>query len=75
MGELTGATLPDPLAAVDHILELNFELRDDSSIPWDTLDAVRTRHRIDITGLNLSMTHRGNIYRNYVLLRAGAKMD
>ena len=34
----------------------------------DVFDALRTRHNIDLTGFNSSMTQRGNMYRSYVLM-------
>ena len=61
--------LPDPIVHVPSVLEANFELADDRSLPYDVLDSVRLHHSIDITGFNVSMTHLGNIYRSYVLMR------
>ena len=63
---------PPPLnVSSPSILEANFELKDDQTLPYDVLDAVRTQHGIDLTGLNMSMTRRGNCYRSYVLMRGG----
>ncbi len=63
--------VPDPLLNVSSrsILQANFELTDEQTLPYDVLDAVRTQHGIDLTGLNMSMTRRGNVYRSYVLMR------
>ena len=61
--------LPAPIIGLQSVLECNFELREDLTLPYDVLDALRTRHSIDLTGFNLSMTRRGNIYRSYVLMR------
>ena len=71
--DLRQCCLPDPILNVSSpsILEANFELKDDQTLPYDVLDAVRTQHGIDLTGLNMSMTRRGNCYRSYVLMRGG----
>lgn len=61
--------LPDPTVKVQSVLEANFELTADQTLPYDVLDAMRTRHSIDLTGFNLSMTRHGNLYRSYVLMR------
>lgn len=63
------ASLPNPLVNADDILEWNFDWGPDRTIPYETFDALRVRHNIDVTGLNLSLTHRGNLYRSYALLR------
>ena len=65
--------LPDVTLNVNSpsILEANFEPKNDQTLPYDVLDAVRTQHGIDLTGLNMSMTRRGNCYRSYVLMRGG----
>ena len=51
------------------ILEANFMLTEEQSLPYAVIDALRTRHAIDLTGFSLSMTRRGNKYRSYVLMR------
>ena len=61
--------LPDAIVQVQSVLEANFNLTADLSLPYDVLDAMRARHSIDLTGFNLSMTRRGNMYRSYVLMR------
>ena len=66
---LRQASLPHPLVNSDDILEWNFEWGPEHTIPYETFDALRLRHGIDVTGLNLSLTHRGNLYRSYALLR------
>ena len=59
---------PSPLVRVQSILECNFLLSSDGALPYDVFDALRTRHNIDLTGFNSSMTQRGNMYRSYVLM-------
>ena len=66
---LTKCRIPDPIVNVQSVLEANFDLTEDQTLPYDVLDAMRTRHSIDMTGFNLSMTRRGNMYRSYVLMR------
>ena len=61
--------LPDPIVQAQSVLEANFDFTDNQTLPYDVFDALRTRHSIDLTGFNLSMTRHGNIYRSYVLMR------
>ena len=58
---------PSPVVKVCDILECNFELSSDGAVPYDVFDALRLTHGIDTTSLSLSSTHKGNLYRNYVL--------
>ena len=51
------------------VLECNFDLTEESALPYNLFDALRMRHSIDLSGFNTSMTRRGNMYRSYVLLR------
>jgi hypothetical protein len=43
-------------------------LSSDATLPYDVFDALRSHHGIDVTGLSVSSTHRGNLYRSYALL-------
>ena len=61
--------LPDAIVNVRAVLECNFDLTEESALPHDLFDALRTRHSIDMSGFNTSMTRRGNMYRSYVLMR------
>ena len=61
--------LPPGLVDAASVLECNFVLDDESCLPYDVFDALRTRHSIDLSGFNSSFTQRGNKYRNYVLMR------
>ena len=49
--------VPDPIVQVQSVLEANFDLTADQALPYDVVDAMRTRHSIDLTGFNLSMTN------------------
>ena len=69
--DLTKCRLPDPILQAESILEANFDFTEAHTLPYDVFDALRTRHSIDLTGFNLSMTRHGNIYRSYVLMRGG----
>ena len=62
-------TLPTPLVLVEDILECNFEWTAEGTMPYDIFDCLRRDHEIDVTGLSTSLTHRGNLYRSYALLR------
>ena len=61
--------LPPGLVDAASVLECNFDLDDESCLPYDVFDALRTRHGIDLSGFNSSFTQRGNKYRSYVLMR------
>lgn len=61
--------LPKPLVDPKDILLWNFELTEDSEIPFSTLDQLLDVHGIDFTGLSLSATHRGNLYRTHRLMQ------
>lgn len=63
------SSMPSPLVRGEDILEFNFEWGPDHTLPYEILDAVRLQHGIDVTGLNMSLTRRGNAYRSYALLR------
>ena len=61
--------LPEPLVNVGSVLEANFDLGSEGTLPYDVLDSLRTHHQIDLTGFSMSQTQRGNLYRQYVLMR------
>ena len=64
-----GCRLPSPFVNVGSVLEANFDLGSEDTLPYDVPDSLRTRHQIDLTGFTISMTQRGNLYRQYVLMR------
>ena len=66
---LKRSRLPNTIVIVQAVLESNFDLTEESALPYDLFDALRTRHSIDLSGFNTSMTRRGNMYRSYVLMR------
>ena len=66
--ELKKCHLPQPVVELSQILECNFDLNDEGTLPYDVFDALRTQHDIDVTGFSSSMTHKGNLYRSYALL-------
>ena len=66
--EIKKCSLPQPVVALSQILECNFDLSDAGTLPYDVFDALRIQHNIDVTGFSQSMTHKGNLYRNYALL-------
>ena len=63
--------LPGHFVDALSILEANFELDDEGTLPYEVFDCLRTWHRLDLTGFTTSMTQRGNLYRNYVLMKGG----
>ena len=65
---LSKCSLPQPVVALSEILECNFDLSNAGTLPYDVFDALRTQHDIDVTGFSPSMTHKGNLYRNYALM-------
>ncbi len=68
---LRAANLPDPVVSLHDVLDANFHWTAERELPYDTLDTLRLKHGIDVTGLSTSLTHRGNLYRAYVLHRGG----
>jgi hypothetical protein len=69
---LRDTSLPDPVVHISDVLEANFELTKESTIPYHIYDALRLKHGIDVTGLAMSLTRGGNLYRSYALLRGRA---
>ena len=65
--ELDDTVLPETLVSQSAVLETNVLLQDDK-IPFAVLDALRTKHGIDMTGLSVSSTAEGNLYRNHCLM-------
>ena len=65
--DLKGCKLPEPLVHLSKVLECNFEWTEKGEMPFEVLDQLLVKHEIDITGFNMSRTHRGNLYRSYVL--------
>ena len=57
------ASVPEVRVTRNDILLMNVELDADSQIPFAAFDALRTAHALDVSGVSLSMTHRGNLYR------------
>ena len=68
LAECRERNLPSPVVNLADILECNFALSSDGTLPYDVFDALRRQHGIDVTGLSMSSTHRGNLYRSYALL-------
>ena len=68
-GGLKKCDLPNPIVHIQSVLEANFDLTEQQTLPYHVFDALRNRHSIDLTGFNASMTRHGNLYRSYVLMR------
>ena len=68
LAEYQVCSMPSPVVHLADILECNFDLSSDETLPYDVFDALRSHHGIDVTGLSVSSTHRGNLYRSYALL-------
>ncbi len=69
VASLRKSNLPDPFVNVSDLFEWNFDWGAETTLPYETLDALRQQHGIDVTGLSMSLTHRGNLYRSYALMR------
>ena len=67
LADIVGTKLPEVLVSVSSILQYNFKLRDGDKIPYNILDNLRNAHGIDLTGLSISLTPEGNLYRAYCL--------
>ena len=61
------ASVPSVRVPRDDVLLMNVELDADSQIPFAAFDALRAKHGIDVSGVALSLTHRGNLYRAHAL--------
>lgn len=61
--------LPSAVVQPCSVLEWCFELEDDC-LPFGILDKLVDVHFIDVTGLNLSSTPRGNLFRTHRLMRS-----
>ena len=69
--QLGKATLPPAMVRRQDVLECGIVLEDEK-IPFAVFDALRINHNIDVSALSRSMTHEGNRYRAYVLMRVGS---
>ena len=67
--DLKTCCLPDPIVHIHSVLEANFDLTEQQTLPYHVFDTLRNRHSIDLTGFSASMTRHGNLYRSYVLMR------
>lgn len=67
--DLNTCRLPHPIVHIQSVLEANFDLTEQQTLPYHVFDTLRNRHSIDLTGFNASMTRHGNLYRSYVLMR------
>ena len=48
----------------------NNQISADGTIPYCILDELRSQHAIDVSGLQVSRTQKGNLYRSHVLSRS-----
>ena len=62
--------MPDCILSPSDVLIPNILLSADGTIPYCILDELRSQHDIDVSGLQVSRTQNGNIYRSHVLSRA-----
>ena len=60
-------TVPCVRVPRGEVMLVNVELDSDRRIPFTVFDSLRTAHNVDVTGLAMSLTHRGNLYRAQVL--------
>ena len=68
LAECLVCSLPSLVVHLADILESKFDLSSDATLPYDVFDALRSHHGIYVTGLSVSSTRRGNLYRSYALL-------
>ena len=61
--------LPTPVVKTTDVWEWGFDLTESHELKFETLDDIMDKHNLDITGLNLTSTSRGNRYRTYRLMR------
>ena len=62
---------PFPGATIQpqQVLEHNFDLEQDGSLPFSVFDELMDKHNIDVSGLTMSNTARGNQFRTHRLMR------
>ena len=61
--------LPSPILHPKNVLAWGFELTESSEIPFEVLDLLLDNKGLDFTGLSLSATARGNLYRTHRLMQ------
>jgi hypothetical protein len=61
--------LPSPVIRPPDVLLWGFDFTDNSEIPFSVLDSLLDDHGLDFTGLSLSATARGNLYRTHRLMQ------
>ena len=61
--------LPPSIVRSEQVLLWGFEPEEDSKIPFQVLDMLMDQRHIDITGLRMSSTARGHLYRTHRLMR------
>ena len=69
MTRLNECKLPVPLVGSSDVLEFNFDWGANNTLPYEVLDALRLRHGIDVTGLNMSLTRGGTTTGPMFLMR------
>lgn len=67
---LKSCKVPHPVVNMTDVLACNFEWSETGTLPYAVFEELRMNHEIDVTGLNMSRTHNGNLYRNYCLLHS-----
>ncbi len=70
-GEASSYVMPLVICKHADVLIGNVEL-EHGRIPFPVFDSLRSAHGIDTTGLSVSQTHYGNLYRAFVLMSAPA---
>jgi len=68
--EAANVTMPSNLVVASDVLIPNIRIEADGTIPYHILDELREAHGIDVSGLSVSRTHKGNLYRAHCLSRA-----
>jgi hypothetical protein len=61
--------MPSPHIRPSEVLLWGFDLTSNGEIPFDILDQLLDVHGLDFTGLTLSATPRGNLYRTHRLMQ------
>ena len=61
--------LPSCVLSPPDVLIPNILMEADGTIPYSILDELRSEHGVDASGLLVSRTHKGNVYRSHVLSR------
>ena len=69
LGPASDVRLPPVLVPVQTVLAGSVELDTEGCIPFEVFDELQKKHAIDVSGMALSRTRRGDLYRAHLLMQ------